>query len=63
MFGVSGEDGFESVSQFAARKHHLVPAFDAFQANVGAKAHHAPLVTAAGMRFTQFHPITDVELW
>ena len=55
------DDFFDAVVEFPAGQHHPAAALQAFHANIGAQAHHAPFIAAARVRLTQPHDIIQVD--
>lgn len=48
--------------ELSPRQQNLMVAFQAAQADVGADAHDAPLVAAAGVRLAQCHRVVEPDI-
>src|SRR5574340_1014290 len=59
----SGDDRFQPVPQFAAGEQNPAVAAKAFQPDVRPEANDAPVIAAAGMRFTHPQDILQAQLW
>ena len=59
----SGDKFLRPSLKYPSLQKHSSLAFEAFKANVGAHAHHFPLIAAARMRFAQPDYVTDLSLF
>jgi hypothetical protein len=54
------DDGFQPSSEFSSWQHHTPFAAQTFQTDIGTQASNPPLITAAGMWFSQAYDIVQV---